>query len=134
MNKIVFELCEEDRQRLDAIIAGLAKVATPVAPLITETPVMMTATTEHPADAPTTHLVPPADAPATAQPEPAAMEPAPEVKLVSLGEFQKAVTMVCAKGSAQKQAAKKIINKYAPSVSEVPETKRAEVMAELANL
>lgn len=137
MNKIVFELCEEDRQRLDAIIAELAKVANSAVaeatPPIAEATTTL-ATAEHLADAPTTHLVPPADAPATSQPEPAAMEPAPEVKLVSLGEFQKAVTVVCAKGSAQKQAAKKIINKYAPSVSEVPETKRAEVMAELANL
>jgi hypothetical protein len=137
MNKIVFELCEEDRQRLDAIISGLAKVADQAvketAPLITEATATL-ASSEHPADASITHLEPPTDAPAPTQPEPAAVEPTPEVKPVSLAEFQKAVTQAVAKGVAQKQAAKKIINKYAPSVSEIPEGKRAEVMAELANL
>jgi hypothetical protein len=56
------------------------------------------------------------------------------VKPVSLAEFQKAVTIACAKGPTQKAAAKEIINKYAASVSAVPENKRAEVMAELAKI
>lgn len=138
MNKIVIELCAEDRARLDAIIAGLQSRA--AAPAEFQTRYMgkwdipAAPAEEHPADAPTAHLEPPVAAPAAIQPEPAAVEPAPEVKPVSLAEFQKAVTQAVAKGVAQKQAAKKIINKYAPSVSEIPEGKRAEVMAELANL
>ena len=58
----------------------------------------------------------------------------PEVKPVSFPEFRKAVTVVCAKGPKQKAAAKELINKYATSVSAVPEDKRAEVMAELAKI
>ena len=61
-------------------------------------------------------------------------EPEPEVKPVSLAEFQKAVTLAVSKGAEAKKAAKDIINKYAASVSAVPEDKRAEVMAELANI
>lgn len=69
-----------------------------------------------------------------------AAEPAPvaetteEVKPVSLAEFQKAVTLAVSKGAEAKKAAKAIINKYAPSVSAVPEDKRAEVMAELEKI
>lgn len=78
----------------------------------------------------------PAPAPAAepAAVEPVPTEPAPEVKPVSLAEFQKAVTQAVAKGQKQKAAAKEIINKYAASVSAVPEEKRAEVMAELAKI
>lgn len=61
-------------------------------------------------------------------------ETAPEVKPVSLAEFQKAVTLAVSKGADAKKATKEIINKYAASVSAVPEGKRAEVMAELANI
>lgn len=68
------------------------------------------------------------------EPAAPAPDPIPEVKPVSLAEFQKAVTMACAKGPAQKAAAKEIINKYAASVSAVPEDKRAEAMAELAKI
>ena len=119
MNKIVFELCAEDRARLDEIIAGLAKVA---------------AAAEHPADAPTTHLEPPVAAPAASQPEPAPVEPAPEVKPISLGEFQKAIVTRCAVSAAMKAKVQALVHKYAPSVSEIPEAKRAEVLAELAKL
>jgi hypothetical protein len=57
-----------------------------------------------------------------------------EVKPVSLAEFQKAVTLAVSKGADAKKAVKAIINKYAASVSAVPEDKRAEVMAELATI
>lgn len=157
MNKITIEFCEEDRKRLDELIAhiglltGELKNLQPpkvemhlprmeqaedgTVKLVKET----TPAAEYPADASATHLEP-VDAPAPApvvEPapvEPVPAEPTPEVKPVSLAEFQKAVTMVCAKGAAQKQAAKKIINSYATSVSTVPEDKRAEVMAELAKI
>ena len=74
-----------------------------------------------------------------ATPDPAAnpapvAEPTEEVKPVSLAEFQKAVTLAVSKGADAKKAAKAIINKYAASVSAVPEDKRAEVMAELEKI
>jgi hypothetical protein len=57
-----------------------------------------------------------------------------EVKPVSLAEFQKAVTLAVSKGTEAKKVVKEIINKYAASVSAVPEDKRAEVIAELSNI
>lgn len=132
MNNITIELCKEDRKRLDEIIAFLGWIA---AEQKSQTlPAPLKEAGEHPIDVPTTHLEPVADpAPAAPAQEPTP-EPIPEVKPVSLAEFQKAVTMACAKGPTQKAAAKEIINKYAASVSAVPENKRAEVMAELAKI
>lgn len=120
MNHITIELCQEDRQRLDEIIGFLGWIVKPGT-------IPQDAAAEHPADAPITHLEPPAA-------EPAAEDPVPEVKVVSLAEFQKAVTQTVAKGAAQKKAAKEIINQYATSVSAVPEDKRAEVMDALAKI
>lgn len=117
MNTITIEFCKEDRKRIDELIAFAGLIAGELkSQPATQEPVI-----EHPADAPATHLEPVAD-------------PAPDVKPVSLAEFQKAVTIVCAKGQKQKAAAKDIINKYAESVSAVPEDKRAEAMAELAKI
>lgn len=130
MNTITIELCKEDRQRLDELIAFAGQLVGERKSQPAE---------GHPIDASTAHLEPmdaPAPAPA-AEPvavEPVPAEPTPEVKPVSLAEFQKAVTQAVAKGPTQKAAAKGLINKYAQSVSEVPEDKRAEVMAELAKI
>ena len=126
MNTITIELCKEDRQRLDEVIAFLGSIygELKIRPA-TQAPAI-----EHPIDSPTTHLEPTEETPAPVIEEPAA----PKVKPVPFAEFQKAVTIVCAKGPKQKAAAKEIINKYATSVSAVPEEKRAEVMAELAKI
>jgi len=123
MNVIEFKLCAEDRKRLDEIIGFAGMIAAG----------MQSQAAEHPADAPTTHLEPPA-APAAIQPEPAPVEPAPEVKPVSLGEFQKAIVTRCAASTAMKAKVQALVHKYAPSVSEIPEDKRAEVLAELDKL
>lgn len=137
--KVTTELCTEDRKRIDELISvGLLLVGTlkefqgtpaadpqPTLPHTIEQAedgTVKPVKNDHPADAPTTHLEPPA------------AEPTPEVTPVSFPEFQKAVTIACAKGPKQKAAAREIINKYAASVSAVPEDKRAEIMAELANL
>lgn len=138
MNVIEFKLCAEDRARLDAIIAGLQSRA--AAPAEFQTHYMgkwdipAAPAEEHPADAPTAHLEPPVAAPAASQPEPPAVEPAPEVKPVSLGEFQKAIVTRCAESAAMKAKVQALVHKYAPSVSEIPEAKRPEVLAELAKL
>lgn len=120
---ITIELCKEDRQRIDEVIAFLGLIAGE----LKSRPTAQEPTIEHPADASTA----PWEAPA--EPAPAA-EPVPEVKPVTLAEFQKAVTQTVAKGPKQKAAAKEIINKYAASVSAVPEDKRADVIAELAQI
>lgn len=149
--KVTVELCKEDRQRLDELIcfAGLivgelkGRLATEGEDQEAEVtgPQMIQAAdgtvklvkNDHPVDAPTAPFdldQPPFD------PDPAPVEKIPV--LVSLPEFQKAVTQAVAKAVAknpkQKAAAKEIINKYAPSVSEVPEDKRAEVLAKLAQI
>ncbi len=136
MNTITIELCKEDRKRLDDLTGAvtlLASVLGSFQPPEIRTEILQEATgSDHPVDASTAHLEP-ADAPATTPAaEPAPVEPTPEP--VSFAEFQKAVTQAVAKGPKQKAAAKEIINKYAASVSAVPEDKRAEVMAELAKI
>ena len=124
MNHITIELCKEDRQRLDEVIAFLGLIAGE----LKNQPTPKTPVIDHPVDAPTTHLEPAEEIPT----EPAA--PAPEVKIVPFAEFQAAVTRVVAKGPDQKAAAREIISKYGGSVSAVPEDKRAEAMAELAKI
>ena len=147
-NNITIEFCKEDRKRIDEVVSLLGLLVTTAQGKRT-TPEDLLAQSgiqtrsaegpvekaEHPADAPATHLEP-VVAPATTEPEPPAVEsvPEPEVKPISLAEFQKAVTLAVSKGPEAKKAAKAVINKYAPSVSEVPEDKRSEVVAELAKL
>ena len=77
-----------------------------------------------------------AESPAPAIEEPKEETPAPVAApiIISLAEFQKAITLAVSKGAEAKKAVKDIINKYAPSVSAVPEDKRADVIAELANI
>lgn len=132
MNKIVIELCKEDRARLDAIIDGLAKVAAPapveapaLAPALRmeqaeDGTVKLVKPDDHPADAPITHLEPPA--------------PAPEVKPVSLGAFQKAIVTRCAESPTVKEKVQALVHKYAESVSAIPEDKRHEVLEALAKI
>lgn len=121
MNTITIEFCAEDRKRIDELIAIGTLL---VGELKSRPAVDMTGNSAA--------EIPAAD-PVVETPAPVA-EPAPEVKPISLAEFQKAITLVVSKGAEQKKAAKDIINKYAASVSAVPEDKRAEVMAELANI
>ena len=132
MNNITIEFCKEDRQRLDELISIASLLVTTIQGqrITPEEFAAGTVEPQHPVDAPTTHLE-------VVQPEPAeeipAEEPAPAAApiVISLAEFQKAVTLAVSKGAEAKKTVKAIINKYAPSVSEVPEDKRAEVIAEL---
>lgn len=143
MNTITIALSNEDRQILEGLtgsITLLASVLGNMQPKDVQQKIIQEATgSDHPADTSTAPWEP-ADAPApaaAAEPapvEPVSDEPAPEVKVVPFAEFQAAVTRAVAKGPKQKAAARAIINKYAGSVSAVPEGKRAEVMAELAEI
>lgn len=121
MNTIAIQFCEEDRQRIDELISAAMLLVSELKgrPQIRAT--------EEPTAEPEPLVI---EMPA---PEPVA-DPAPEVKPVSLSEFQKAVTLAVSKGPDAKKATKAIINKYADSVSAVPEDKRADIIAELANI
>lgn len=122
MNTITIQLCEEDRSRIDSLIGSISLLTSVIgSALDKETQEKIIAENTEPDQVPVIE---------DPTPEPAALE----VKPVSLAEFQKAVTMAVAKGAEAKKTAKEIINRYAESVSGVPEDKRAEVMAELANI
>lgn len=136
MNTIIVntQLCEEDRKRIDELIAfagllvGEVRVLCDAIKLGTAPTIARNLAPQ--VAEPTPAVEPVIEAPA---PEPVA-EPEPVVKPVSLAEFQKAVTLAVSKGAEAKQVVKSIINKYAPSVSGVSEDKRAEVMAELSKI
>lgn len=134
MNTITIELCKEDRQRLDNLFYNLAvlieRLPAPIAKLSDTAVNHDRAPIEVPNE---TEAYVESLAPVEEAPAPVA-EPAPEVKPVSLAEFQKAVTLAVSKGAEAKKAVKEIINKYAASVSAVPEDKRADIIAELASI
>jgi hypothetical protein len=137
MNHITIEFCKEDRQRIDELVSIASLLVTTIQGqrITPEEFAAGAVAAQHPADAPATHLEAP-------QPEPVAEEPAPEPTpveapapiVIPFAEFQKAVTLAVSKGPEAKKAAKAIVNKFAASVSDVPEEKRAEVMAELAKI
>jgi len=132
MNKIIFELSPEDRARLDAIIAKLDGLAPHCDDCVDN--VLQVVEGAHPAK--------PATAPApaarpTAEPEsPPWTEPAPApvAEPPSLAEFQRVVTERCVASPAVKAKVRELVNKYAPSVSEIPADKRHEFLAQLAAL
>jgi hypothetical protein len=131
MNIITIELSKEDRKLLEGLMGSVTLLASVLG---STQPTAQLETAEVSVGLPVegaAHLEP-----VTVEEEaPVAAEtPAPEVAPVSLAEFQKAVTQAVAKGPKQKAAAKEIINKYATSVSAVPEDKRADVIAELAKI
>lgn len=114
-NKIVIELCAEDRARLDAIIDGLQnRSAAPVETL----------TTDFAASFPDPQP----------EPEPAPVEAPAPAPVPSLAEFQKAITLRCAESAAVKTKVRALVNRFAPSVSEIPEEKRAEFLDLLSKL
>jgi hypothetical protein len=138
MNRIVIEFSPEDRQRLDEIIGFLGLLvgewksqqnANYSGPRMTqaEDGTVKLVPPAHPADASTAHLEPPAPAPA---PVAAAPAPAP----VPLGEFQKALVTRCAESADVKQKVQALVHRYADSVSAIPEDKRPEVLAALAEI
>ena len=149
MNIITIQLCEEDRSRIDSLIGSISLLTSVIgeslpkeerqgliAQVYAEQALVEKARdylNESPIKMPPVEVTA-ADLSQVTEPipEPAAPEVTPIV--ISLAEFQKAVTMAVAKGAEAKKATKAIINKYAKSVSGVPEDKRAEVMAELANI
>lgn len=135
--KVITELSAEDRKLIEALLGGIGLLTSVIGnalPQETQEAIIAEAT-DAPQVAETNSLADenPATAPIIEDPTPVA-EPTPEVKPVSLAEFQKAVTLAVSKSAEAKQTVKAIINQYASSVSAVPEDKRAEVMAELEKI
>jgi hypothetical protein len=134
MNRIVIELSDRDRAVLEGLMGSVTLLATvlgsaqpeSVQKEITEK-VSAAFAPDHPADASVAHFDPPAPAP---DPVSAAPAPAP----VSLGEFQKALVTRCAESPEVKQKVQALVHKYAESVSAIPEDKRPEVLAALAQI
>lgn len=138
---ITVTLCEEDRKLLEGLMGSVTlltsvignaqpkdvqeKVIAEVTAPLQETEVSVGLPVEGAA-----HLEP---VTVEETPTPVA-ETTEEVKPVSLAEFQKAVTLAVSKSAEAKQAVKALINKYAASVSAVPEDKRAEVITELTKI
>jgi hypothetical protein len=143
---ITVQFCEEDRQLLESLMGSISLLTSVIGSTLPQ-PVQHDIVTkldpvvkeEHPIEVPNEvtenpDLVAAAEeilAPAPVEP---VAETAPKVKPVSLAEFQKAVTLAVSKGAEAKQTVKTIINKYAASVSAVPEDKRADIIAELSNI
>lgn len=134
MNQITINLSPEDRALLSRI-ADLLEGASPLT-ASTADPEPAPEKAQAPADmegytmgVPTTQAGP--------EPAPAVVEapaPAPAPAPVSLAEFQKAITQRCVESAEVKASVKALINQYAGSVSAVPEDKRAEVLAKLAQI
>lgn len=112
MNRIVIELCAEDRARLDRLSEVLEKLA----------PVNLTLE------------VPELGGFFDVIPQEAEAPMAEAAPVISLAEFQKAVVL---RGSESPEVKKKVvalISKYADCISNVPEARRAEFLEELAKI
>lgn len=137
MNTITISLCEEDRKRIDELIGSVSLLASTIGSALpkTEREAIIANVTAPLQEAEVSVGLPVEGAAhlelVTVEEIPAPVE---EVKPVTLAEFQKAVTLAVSKSAEAKKAVKELINKYAASVSAVPEDKRAEVMDELANI
>lgn len=118
--KVTLELCTEDRARLDRILAALENNGTPVAAPVAE-------------PEKTTQKAPEAEPQVNTQPEPEApkAEEKPTPKVTKDEIRAKVVSLVNAKKKDQVFA---IIKAHAESVTDLPEDKLAEVMAQLTKL
>lgn len=150
MNNITLtiELCQEDRARLDNILAALEGQA--VAPSIEAEPEPKKQEAQNSAGTPQNSAGTPQEAPAPApaeelpfEPEPKKQEapapapepkpaPAPAAPEVDTATLQSKVVQLV--NSGKRDEAKAIILEYASCVSQVPAEKRAEVLARLNKL
>lgn len=139
-NNITIELCKEDRQRIDELIAFAGLL---VGELKSHGPVTMTQKVEAPAEESTV----PQDAPKTetnetitpaeeVTPEPVAETPVEEPKpLVTHGMIRQKVTQLMASGDPQKKGAtRSIVKAYADNVTSLPQDKWPEIWEKLTAL
>ena len=134
MNNITLtiELCAEDRARLDNILEALKGsavvpcVAAPEAAPVKAEPETGKAIAPTPAPQEQPKAEAPAQPKAEAPAQPKAAEAVPEV---TAAELQSKVVQLV--GAGKKDAARAIVQEYAPNVSSVPAEKRAEVLERL---
>ena len=150
MNTITFELCTEDRARLDAIISGLSRLNAHNCSGCVESAVQMAVEVaknpddvdpsyikgigadEHPAEASTAHLEVVTNAPDEAP-------KAPEEKPLEFAKFQGLVSKVIAEGKCTKPQLREHMAEYTylkdgkeetcTKLSDIPEAKRVGFLA-----
>ena len=134
MNKIVIELCAEDRARLDKILEALGRHMEPKCDKCMST---VLAAMGEAQEAPQ----PPQEEPKKAEPEKVTPEPEkpqetaktePSEPTVTLEQIQQKVVRLAAEG--KKTEVRDIINRYAKKVSELPKDKLGEVWQALTEL
>ena len=126
-NHITIELCAEDRKRLDELIAFAGLIASEMksnsAPVIEPSkPLKVVAPAEeHPVDAVSPHNEPAAD-------------PEPELPKYSKDDILAKVQSLAGPNNPKREQAKAIVKRYGTKISDIPEDKYSEVMAELLEL
>lgn len=133
MNTITIELCPEDRKLLEGLMSSVTLLASTLAnaqPKEVQQQIIAEAIPEaaaapvepeHPVDA-----VSPHEAPA---------EPVySQAPLYTMEDVRAVVQRLIGPGSTKREAAKKIVEEYAPKISAIPAEKYAEVLERLAAL
>ena len=128
MNVITFELCAEDRARLDKIIDLLGGLRQPNCASCVEG----VASYMDKAAAVLDSQVEAAKAPVPAAPVPPPAEPVKPA--VTLEQIQKKATQIAAGSAEKKSALRALVNKYAAKVTDLPESSWADVWAGLCKL
>lgn len=137
MNTITIELCAEDRARLDKLLNLLENNITPTTlevakapePIPEPAPQPEPVKVEEPTPTPEPEIP---EAPEEPTPEPVAEEPKKVGFAPTVDNLRKIALMLTSAG--HKQEVRDIVNKYATKLSEVPEDKIAECMAELEKI
>ena len=139
-NRIIIELCAEDRKRIDELIAFAGLIASEMKsknePIIMTNPATTAAPAEeHPVDAVAPHGEPEpvATVSEVEKVEPVAV-PAEKVYTVTKADIMAKVQALAAPNNPKREQAKAIVKSYGAKVSDIPEDKYDEVMAKLVEL
>ena len=123
-NHITIELCKEDRQRIDELIAFAGLIVSEMKR--NHAPIAAPAE-EHPVDAVAPH----------GEPEPVAepeVAPAEKVYKVTKADIMAKVQALAAPNNPKREQAKAIVKSYGAKVSDIPEELYDEVMDKLVEL
>ena len=147
MNRIIIELCEEDRARIDSLIEKAGELISLLPPRITvdSAPIIKEHDDTVKTAAEPTPKATEEDTVAHVAEEEKVVEPTEKEEVteakktaspsVTLDEIQKKVIQLCAGfGGTKKAAVREIVNAYAPKVSDLPEDKWDEVWQKLTAL
>lgn len=136
-NRIIFELCQEDRARLDRILAAL-EGNKPACDKCVDT-VTAALAQQTPADAPTAAAQPqedthPINGPSPF-PEPQEQPAEPAAQPVTLKQIQTKVRQLATgPDKTKKEKVREIVNDYAKKVTDIPADKLPEVWSRLIAL